>query len=104
MQQSTLQHWQDAFEGCFVCFELSVCFGMHHHTSAHQDTYFMGDMQVNYNLLTVNVFMAITGIYQLSRKISAGSPEPETAASSPASSAAVAGAGPQVPIEMPSSK
>lgn len=28
-------------------------------------------MQVNYNLLTVNVFMAITGIYQLSRKIKA---------------------------------
>lgn len=26
-------------------------------------------MQVNYNLLTVNVFMAITGLYQLSRKI-----------------------------------
>ena len=28
-------------------------------------------MQVNYNLLTVNVFMAITGLYQLSRKIRA---------------------------------
>lgn len=27
--------------------------------------------QVNYNLLTVNVFMAITGLYQLSRKIRA---------------------------------
>ena len=24
--------------------------------------------QVNYNLLTVNVFMAMTGLYQLSRK------------------------------------
>jgi len=72
--------------------------------SARQNPYFIVDMQVNYNLLTVNVFMAITGIYQLSRKISAGSSEPEVAASSPASSAAVAGAGPQVPLEMPSSK
>ncbi len=26
-------------------------------------------MQVNYNLLTVNAFMAVTGIYQLSRKL-----------------------------------
>lgn len=25
--------------------------------------------QVNYNLLTVNLFMAMTGIYQLARKI-----------------------------------
>lgn len=77
---------------------------MHQHTSAHQDPFLNGDTQVNYNLLTVNVFMAITGIYQLSRKITAGSSEPEVAASSPASSAAVAGAGPQVPLEMPSSK
>jgi len=27
-------------------------------------------MQVNYNLLAVNFFMAITGLYQLSRKAS----------------------------------
>jgi len=86
------------------CFDLSVCFGMHQHTSARHNPYFIGYTQVNYNLLTVNVFMAITGIYQLSRKISAGSSEPEVAASSPAASAAVAGAGPQVPLEMPSSK
>lgn len=86
------------------CFELSFRVCMHQHTSVHPNPYFIGDMQVNYNLLTVNVFMAITGIYQLSRKISAGSSEPEVAASSPAASAAVAGAGPQVPLEMPSSK
>ena len=31
----------------------------------------MWPSQVNYNLLTVNAFMAMTGIYQLSRKINA---------------------------------
>ena len=30
----------------------------------------MGALQVNYNLLAVNFFMAITGLYQLSRKAS----------------------------------
>ena len=86
------------------CFELSVCIGTHQQTKTHQDPRSNGGSQVNYNLLTVNVFMAITGIYQLSRKITAGSSEPELAAASPASSAAVAGAGPQVPLEVPSSK
>lgn len=61
-------------------------------------------VQVNYNLLAVNFFMAFTGIYQLSRKISAGSPESEIPASNPAATAAVAGAGPQVPLELPNNK
>lgn len=56
-------------------------------------------MQVNYNLLTVNVFMAFTGMYQLSRKISAGSPQSDSIATHPAETAAVAGSGPQLPIE-----
>ena len=61
-------------------------------------------VQVNYNLLAVNFFMAFTGIYQLSRKISAGSPDSEIPASNPAATAAVAGAGPQVPLELPNNK
>lgn len=56
-------------------------------------------MQVNYNLLTVNVFMAFTGMYQLSRKISAGSPQSDSIATHPVETTAVAGSGPQLPIE-----
>lgn len=59
---------------------------------------------VNYNLLAVNFFMAFTGIYQLSRKINAGSPELDVNPTNPASTAAVAGAGPQVPPDMPNIK
>lgn len=56
-------------------------------------------MQVNYNLLAVNFFMAFTGIYQLSRKISAGSPQADAITTHPAETAAVSGSGPQLPIE-----
>ena len=58
-------------------------------------------MQVNYNLLTVNVFMAFTGIYQLSRKFAAGNPETDLSVTQASSTAAVAGAGPQVPPQLP---
>ena len=56
-------------------------------------------VQVNYNLLTVNVFMAFTGMYQLSRKIAAGSPATDSIDTHPAETAAVSGSGPQLPIE-----
>ncbi len=60
--------------------------------------------QVNYNLLAVNFFMAFTGIYQLSRKINAGSPETDIPATQAAQTTAVSGAGPQVPLDMPNQK
>ena len=37
---------------------------LHIHLSGHHCT-----QQVNYNLMTVNAVMAVTGLYQLSRKI-----------------------------------
>lgn len=63
-------------------------------------------VQVNYNLLTVNVFMAITGMYQLSRKIGAGSPDAVVAATHPTDSQLIAasGSGPQVPPQMQTNK
>jgi len=45
--------------------------------------YFPAPLQVNYNLLTVNAFMAMTGLYQLSRKfglVGAGGEEKGAAA------------------------
>lgn len=61
-------------------------------------------MQVNYNLLTVNVFMAFTGMYQLSRKIGAGSPESDVPTTHPTEVVAASGSGPQVPPQMHTSK
>lgn len=61
-------------------------------------------LQVNYNLLAVNCFMAFTGFYQLSRKISAGSPNSESQDSHPAELAAASGSGPQVPVNLPAEK
>ena len=61
-------------------------------------------MQVNYNLLTVNVFMAFTGMYQLSRKLSAGSPDTDVPVVQATETVAASGAGPQVPPQMPASK
>ncbi|KAL3145703.1 Mitochondrial pyruvate carrier 4 [Trebouxia sp. C0010 RCD-2024] len=59
---------------------------------------------VNYNLLTVNVFMAFTGMYQLSRKISAGSSNTEVPVVHVTETVAASGSGPQVPPQMPTSK
>lgn len=61
-------------------------------------------MQVNYNLLTVNVFMAFTGMYQLSRKIGAGSTDSDVPATHPTELVAASGSGPQVPPQMHTSK
>lgn len=61
-------------------------------------------MQVNYNLLTVNVFMAFTGMYQLSRKIAAGRPDSGEPKTHPTEIVAASGSGPQVPPQMHPSK
>ena len=48
--------------------------------------------------------MAFTGMYQLSRKIGAGSVETDLPVTHPTETVAVAGAGPQVPPQMHTEK
>ena len=56
-----LQHF--CLESCFTIFPT----GLSHQQHGHNIALWM--VQVNYNLMSVNAFMAMTGLYQLSRKI-----------------------------------